>query len=90
MKELTIWDEFEGLFFSLGTPGDLTHAKFADERRSQQFEEEWEAYGHILMETGVTERQPWLSIKGNHGELSLSLSLPPSLPPSLSLPLLSS
>ena len=50
------------------TLGDLTHAKFADERWSQQFAEEWRAYGDIMKETGVKDRLPWLDIRGNHGE----------------------
>lgn len=51
--------------------GDLTHAKFADERSSQQFEEEWRAYAEVLERTGVWEKLPWLDIRGNHGnELS--------------------
>lgn len=48
--------------------GDLTHAKFADGIYSQQIKEEWKAYRDILRETGVTERQPWLDIRGNHGQ----------------------
>ena len=48
--------------------GDLTHAKFANEHHCQQFEEEWKEYGVILSETKVTERQPWLDIRGNHGQ----------------------
>lgn len=47
--------------------GDLTHAKFADERRSRQFEEEWKAYAEVLERTGVWEKLPWLDIRGNHG-----------------------
>lgn len=47
--------------------GDLTHAKFADERCSQQFEEEWRAYAEVLERTGVCEKLPWLDIRGNHG-----------------------
>jgi len=55
---------------SCSPAGDITHAKFADERSSQQFEEEWQTYGDITRETGVRERQPWLDIRGNHGEYS--------------------
>ena len=50
------------------TLGDLTHAKFADELWSQQFAEEWKAYGDIMKETGVRDRLPWLDIRGNHGK----------------------
>ncbi len=48
--------------------GDLTHAKYQDERRSKQFEREWEEYARVLRETGVTTRVPWLDIRGNHGD----------------------
>lgn len=46
--------------------GDLTHAKFADERRSQQFPSEWKAYYSVLQKCHL-ERIPWLDIRGNHG-----------------------
>lgn len=49
--------------------GDLTHAKFSDERWSQQFEEEWRAYAGVLERTRVREKCPWLDIRGNHGTL---------------------
>ena len=46
--------------------GDLTHAKFADGRRSQQFREEWESYRDVLRRCNLG-RLPWLDIRGNHG-----------------------
>ena len=55
--------------YPLPHSGDLTHAKFPNERSSQQFEEEWQAYNDILRETRVGERRPWLDIRGNHGRV---------------------
>ena len=46
--------------------GDLTHAKFADQRRSQQFSSEWRAYHDILQKCNLGGI-PWLDIRGNHG-----------------------
>ena len=46
--------------------GDLTHAKFPDERRSQQFHSEWIAYYSILQKCNL-DQIPWLDIRGNHG-----------------------
>lgn len=48
--------------------GDLTHAKFADERNSQQFSAEWKAYHNIIQKCNL-ENMPWLDIRGNHGML---------------------
>lgn len=48
--------------------GDLTHAKFADERSSQQFPSEWKAYHNVLQKCNL-EGIPWLDIRGNHGTL---------------------
>ena len=48
--------------------GDLTHAKFADERRSQQFISEWKSYQDVLSYCNV-DGMPWLDIRGNHGML---------------------
>ena len=64
------------LRFSRGPPttGDLTHAKFGGERYSRQFEEEWKVYGEVLAESGVRERQPWLDIRGNHGQCVMLLT----------------
>ena len=47
--------------------GDLTHAKYSDERRSRQFEKEWQAYAKVLRDTDVTKKTSWLDIRGNHG-----------------------
>ena len=47
--------------------GDITHAKFADQLSSTQFEDEWRAYRRVLKECKVRERLPWLDIRGNHG-----------------------
>ena len=49
-------------------PGDLTHAKFPDERSSQQFQVEWDWYKAALERCGVREKVVWLDIRGNHGE----------------------
>ena len=46
--------------------GDLTHAKFADGRRSRQFRSEWEAYRNVLQKCDLNGI-PWLDIRGNHG-----------------------
>ncbi len=46
--------------------GDLTHAKFPDDRRSQQFMSEWVAYSNILKKCNLGNI-PWLDIRGNHG-----------------------
>lgn len=46
--------------------GDLTHAKFADERRSQQFPLEWRTYRKVLQKCNI-DGIPWLDIRGNHG-----------------------
>lgn len=53
--------------------GDLTHAKYSGERYSKQFEEEWKVYGDVLRETRAIERQPWLDIRGNHGQLDITI-----------------
>lgn len=46
--------------------GDLTHAKFADGRRSRQFPSEWKAYHSVLQKCNL-DGIPWLDIRGNHG-----------------------
>ena len=46
--------------------GDLTHAKFADERKSQQFSAEWKAYYNAVQKCSLGQI-PWLDIRGNHG-----------------------
>lgn len=46
--------------------GDLTHAKFPNERYSQQFEQEWTVYRNVLQKTGASAKLPWLDIRGNH------------------------
>lgn len=48
--------------------GDITHAKFANQLFSTQFEEEWLAYQRVLNRCKVHERLPWLDIRGNHGQ----------------------
>lgn len=50
--------------------GDLTHAKFSDERMSQQFASEWKAYHRVIQECRLG-KIPWLDIRGNHGSNSL-------------------
>lgn len=52
--------------------GDLTHAKFADERRSQQFPSEWKAYRTVLQKCNI-DGIPWLDIRGNHGMYSIMI-----------------
>lgn len=47
--------------------GDLTHAKFPDERISQQFPLEWKAYSSVLQKCNLGQ-MPWLDIRGNHGK----------------------
>ena len=48
--------------------GDITHAKFADQLFSTQFEDEWQMYQQVLKKCKVRERLPWLDIRGNHGQ----------------------
>lgn len=55
--------------------GDLTHAKFADERNSQQFSAEWKAYNSIVHKCNVKDI-PWLDIRGNHGMLFVVVMIP--------------
>ena len=50
--------------------GDLTHAMVTGGTTSKQFLEEWKAYRDVLTETKVTEKHPWLDIRGNHGQKS--------------------
>ena len=43
--------------------------------QSAQFEEEWKIYADILNRTNITRHTRWLDTRGNHGNLSLTLSL---------------
>lgn len=53
--------------------GDLTHAKFADERLSQQFLSEWKAYWNVIQKCNLSI--PWLDIRGNHGRFKFVFSV---------------
>ena len=66
--------------FSTVPSGDLTHAKFPDERSSRQFQVEWDWYKEALERCGVREKVVWLDIRGNHGEGGEAAALNVQLP----------
>lgn len=64
---LLSWEPFILITNVFSFAGDLTDAKNADDRTSQQFVEEWQTYQQSIEECKTQTSATFLDTRGNHG-----------------------